>query len=159
MKRWFTAFLKVVEWAFMLLLAVSLVGAVLMVGSFFLNLFGVLNYGPPMHDTDNVVSIELVDTSRPEEKVVGVLTGNQMEAFLDEFLQIRFKRYANDPPEPYGDRMVRITCSDGYVDCIGEEMNQRIGPSGQWVSAKGWYYCPGNEIEILFEKYTDRSDK
>ena len=155
MQRFFGGLLKAMEHVGVLVLIVSILGVIIMFSSFFLNLFGVLNYDPPMHDTENVVSIELVDTSRPEEKVVGVLTGKQMEAFLDEVLQIRFKRYANDPPEPYGDRMVRILYADGYVDCIGEEMNQRLGPTGQWVSAKGWYYCPTNEIEILFDKYAD----
>lgn len=159
MKRWFTAFLKVVEWAFKLLLAVSLVGVVLMVGSFFLNLFGILRYDPPVYDAEKIVSIELVKIHNHKAKVAATLPEEQVRPFMEEFLQIRFGRYANDPPEPYGDRMVRITYSDGYVDCIGEEMNQRFDPSGQGVSAKGWYYCPGNEIEILFEKYTDRSDK
>ena len=159
MQRFFGGLLKALERVGVLVLIVSILGVIIMFSSFFLNLFGVISYDPPMHDEGNILSIELVDTSSSKEFVVATLTEDQIQPFLDAFLQIRFKRYANDPPEPYGDRMVRILYADGYVDCIGEEMNQRIGPSGQWVSAKGWYYCPGNEIEILFEKYTDRSDK
>ena len=155
MQQFFERLLKALECLGVMLLIVSVLGVIVMFGSFFLNLFGVISYDPPMHDGGNILSVELVDTSSSKEFVVATLTEDQIQPFLNVFLQIRFKRYANDPPEPYGDRMVRILYSDGYVDCIGEEMNQRFGPAGQWVSTKGWYYCPTNEIEILFDKYVD----
>ncbi len=155
MKRFLSGLLKVVERISTLLLIICVLGGVLLFGSFFLNVFGVLRYDPPVHDEQKIVSIELLEIQNHKAKVTATLPEDQIPPFLEEFLQIRFGRYANDPPEPYGDRMVRITYEDGYVDCIGEEMNQRFGPSGQEVSAKGWYYCPGDEMEELFEKYVD----
>ncbi|MBR5126706.1 MAG: hypothetical protein IKU68_08245 [Oscillospiraceae bacterium] len=159
MKRFLAGVWQAVERVFTFFMIVGVLAGAVMFGSFFLNLFGILRYDPPVYDAEKIVSIELVKIHNHKAKVAATLPEEQVRPFMEEFLQIRFGRYANDPPEPYGDRMVRITYSDGYVDCIGEEMNQRFDPSGQGVSAKGWYYCPGNEIEILFEKYTDRSDK
>lgn len=155
MKRFFAGFLKTAERIFTLLLIAGLLGVVVLFGSFFLNVFGVLRYDPPVYDAEKIISIELVEIQNHKAKVTATLQEEQVQPFMKEFLRIRFGRYANDPPEPYGDRMVRITYEDGYVDCIGEEMNLRFGPSGQGVSAKGWYYCPGNEIEKLFDKYVD----
>ena len=126
-------------------------------GSFFLNLFGVLSYDVPMtQDAKNVVRVELVnsaDDNHPE--ILRTMTNEEMEQFLRDFQRLKTKRYANDPPSPYGEIMVAIYYSDGCVDRIGNVMNESFDESGNSCPAGGWYYFPDGTLEKLFKKYVN----
>lgn len=124
-------------------------------GSFFLNLFGILNYDPPINrNAGAVICVELIDASDPHKKIVlQELKGEELEAFLRDFLKVRFKRYANDPPSPHGIWMINVYYEDGSMDCIRNGMNERFDSSGESIPAGGWYYCPGDGMKKLFEKY------
>jgi len=138
-----------------ILICLAAVSGIVLVGSFFLNLFGVLSYAPPMNqDAENVVRVDLIDCSRKGWKVLESLTGEQMDAFLEEFGNLKAKRYANDPPEPYGDILVAIHYADGSVDRIGNQMNDYRAADGSYLPAGGWYWFPDGTLDTLFQKYT-----
>ena len=130
---------------------------VLFFGSFFLDLFGIRSHPVPMtQDADNAVRIELVNCENDSDwEILRTLTGEEMEAFLADFQKLKAKRYANDPPAPYGDILVAVYYADGCVDRIGEEMNTSADASGNSCPAGGWYYFPDGKLETLFEKYVD----
>ena len=155
MKRVFASLVDVVYRIGGILLILGALGIAFLVGSFVLNLFGVLNYAPPMNQSaENVVSVDLVDCSGKGSKVLVTLTGAEMESFLMEFVSLKAKRYANDPPEPYGDIMIALHYADGSIDRIGDEMNDYRDANGKYLPAGGWYWFPEGTLDNLFEKYT-----
>lgn len=155
MKKAAPKFIKVFSSVRNILIAAGVIGWSILIGSYVLNLFGILSYDPPINrEAGDILKVQLVDTSEQyRSKVLAELTGESLEQFLGDFEEIRFKRYANDPPEPYGDLMIAIYYEDGSVDRIGDEMNQRFDSSGRPISSKGWYYCPDHKMDQLFEKY------
>ena len=157
MKKAFDALIKVAYRIAGILLVLGALGIAFLVGSFFLNLFGILSYAPPMNQSvENVVCVDLVDCSRKGSKVLVSLTDEEMELFLDEFASLKAKRYANDPPEPYGDIMIALHYADGSIDRIGDDMNDYRDANGNELPAGGWYWFPEGTLDILFQKYTAR---
>jgi len=156
MKCFFEKFLCFTEWFFRLLMLVGILGMLILFGRFFLDLFGVISYAPPIDlEGSTIIRVDLVNAEyQSDTEIIAEITQPELDQFLDDFMQISFKRYANDPPEPYGDWLVIVHYSDGHADWIGNEMNQRFDASGNAISTGGWYYCPGNEMEVLFSKYT-----
>ena len=125
-----------------------------MLGGFILDLFGVLQYAPPLNqDVENIVRVELVDCRDGQMKVLHTVAEDQLEDFLKDFLKLKAKRYANDPPSPYGEILVAVYYADGCVDRIGNRMNDYKDSEGQSMPAGGWYHFPEGTLESLFEKY------
>lgn len=140
-----------------ILLVLGALWIAFLAGSFFLNLFGILSYPPPMNqNAENVVSVDLVDCSGKGCKVLVTLTGEEMKSFLEEFGDLKAKRYANDPPEPYGDIMIALHYADGCIDRIGDKMNDYRDAKGKHLPAGGWYWFPEGTLDILFQEYTAR---
>ena len=156
MKSIFKRFLKIVEFISSGLLMIAILSMLIFFGRFFLDLFGVLSYDPPLYkDGGKITRVELLlSTDSQKTETVAELEGEELELFLNDFSDVRFKRYANDPPDPYGERIVAVYYEDGTIDYIGEDMNQRFDSTGQVLSVKGWYYCLGNAFRELFQKYT-----
>ena len=155
MKKVFGTLTDVVYGIGGILLILAAIWIAFLVGSFLLNLFGVLNYSPPMNQSpENVVCVDLVDCSGKGSKVLVSLTGEEMESFLVEFGNLKAKHYANDPPEPYGDIMIALHYADGCIDRIGDEMNDYRDAEGNYLPAGGWYWFPEGTLDTLFQKYT-----
>lgn len=135
-----------------LLFVLALVG---FFAHFFLTMFGVLSYDVPMtQERENVVQVELVDCKNyPDSKVLRTLTGDDLDRFLDDFQKLKAKRYASDPPSPYGEIMIAVYYADGCVDRIGNVMNTSCDASGNPISAGGWYHFPDGSLERLFSQY------
>ena len=154
MKRFLSILEKTLYRAGGILLCAAFLWVVVLFGSFFLNLFGVLSYAPPLNqDVENIVRVELIDCCDGQMKVLHIVAEDQMEEFLKDFLKLKAKRYSNDPPSPYGEILVAVYYADGCVDRIGNSMNDYKDSEGQSMPAGGWYHFPEGTLESLFEKY------
>ena len=98
---------------------------------------------------ENVASIELLEN----QEVVYTLTESKFEAFLTDFMAIRFHRYFNDPPTEYGALAVKITYADGYYDIIGQQVNWYFTPSGKGAKTKVYYAANHEDFIPLFANY------
>ena len=157
MKKFFSALAETAYRVGGILLLLGGLWIAVIFGSFFLDLFGIRSYGPPLNqDPENMIRVELVDCSQKDMQVLVTLTDAEMDAFLEDFLKLKTKRYANDPPAPYGEIMVALYYADGCVDRIGNQMNTYEDTEGKPLSAGGWYYFPDRTLEALFEKYTTK---
>ncbi len=128
---------------------------VLFFGRPILDFMGVLSYAPPLNqDPENILYIELTDTTNPLEPIVlCTLSDSEKDAFLSDFLSMKVKRYSNDPPTSYGDKLIEIYYADGHRDRIGKVINEYLSPSGDSLPAGGWYYFPDDSMDTLFDKY------
>ena len=110
-------------------------------------------YPPPTKYTiENVLRIELLDTSSNEEILLKTITEDELKVFWDSFIQIEFRRYLNDPPTQYGAKAVRIVYSDGWEDIIGTDINGRYKDGKS--QAVGWYYlADADAYKNLFANY------
>lgn len=149
-------FLKILGYGADLVLLLVLLMPVLLVGRYCLDLFGVRSYDVPMtQDVENVVQVELVDTETYPHDILLTLTGDEMERFLDDLQKLKTKRYASDPPMPYGEIMVAVYYADGCVDHLGRNMILAFDAAGDYKSTGGMYYFPGDTLEKLFANYVD----
>ena len=138
-------------------LVLLVIAAVVFYGRWFFDLFGLVNYDLPMSQAvENVVQIDILDTSDLEPIVLRSLTGMEMERLLEELLQIGAARYANDPPMNYDERTIRICYADGGYDFLGN-MIRHYTASGEELSTKGLYHVHSDELEALLKKYLPKS--
>ena len=154
MKQFFSILSKTLYRVGGILLCAAFLWVVVVFGRFFLDLLGVLQYGPPLNqDVDKIVRVELIDCSDGQMKVLHTVAEDQLEDFMKDFLKLKAKRYANDPPSPYGEILVAVYYADGCVDRIGNRMNDYKDSEGQSMPAGGWYHFPEGTLETIFEKY------
>jgi len=126
---------------------------VLFFGPWLLNLFGIVSYKPPMSQSpENVVQVDFLEYEEGESRILHSLTDEEIPSFLENFLELDAKRYANDPPTEYGQWVVRLCYADGGYDLLGG-MVEFFSPSGESINPKGWYYLPGSDLEELFANY------
>jgi len=155
MKRTTVRLDKIIQIISSLALSAAVLMLLLFLGRPVLDFFGILSYAPPLNQKpENIVCVELTDTSNPSEPVALLaLADSEMDAFLEDFLKLKAKRYANDPPTSYGDKLIVIYYENGYKDYIGKDINGYVSSVGESLPAGGWYYFPGNSMDILFDKY------
>lgn len=135
-------------------LVLLMIAAVIFWGRWLLDLFGVVKYALPLNqDAENIVQIELLENTDSELTVLRTLTGYEMDAFLQEFMQLEAGRYANDPPTQIGKRAVKICYTDGCYDILGQDMVIFFSASGETLPTNGWYHLPIDALDSLFEKY------
>ena len=120
MKSWF----KRIGLFFLIITAVVIlflkVAPTVLLGRWLFDLFGLISYEPPLSQhTQSIVQVDLLDTSDQELTVLYSITGEEIDQFVDDFMQIEAGRFANDPILEYGDRMIRICYSDGGYDLHG----------------------------------------
>lgn len=138
-------------------LTVLIALAVVVYGFPLVTLFSGKAFKMPLHQSvENILSIELLDTSRRPEAVLKVLNETETEEFLDTFLSMKAGKYVNDPPVKYGILTVKIRYQDGAVDYIGSDMNAYFLSSGEEDGA-GWYYVGREEMIGLFKQYVDEA--
>ena len=117
------------------------------------NLLGLVDYEIPLRQQrDQIVRVELLDSENYPYTVMKTLTGEEMDAFLTEYLQLRAGQFANDPPTEQGLRTVRICYADGGYDELGD-MVQHYDAAHQSIRLRGWFKVNGEEVDALFEKY------
>lgn len=130
-----------------------IIAAILFYGPWLLNLFGLINYTPPISQSpENVVRIDLLDTETGEFRVLHSLTGEQIGPFLEDFLKLNAGKYANDPPTDFGTRTIKICYSDGGYDLLGD-MIVFCSSDGSSLPVNGWYYLRRDELESLIDSY------
>ena len=135
------------------IIALLIVAAIMFFGPWLLNLFGIINYEPPMSQTpDNVVQIDLLEYERGEFRTLHSLGGEEISPFMDYFLELDAKRYANDPPTEYGKFVIRLCYADGGYDLLGG-MVEFFSSSGESINPKGWYYLRSSDLDELFTRY------
>lgn len=135
-------------------LVLLIITAVVFWGRWLLDLFGIVKYALPLNqDVENIVQIELLENADSELTVLCTLTDHEMDAFLQEFMQIEAGRHANDPPTQLGKRAVKVYYSDGDYDILGQDMIIFFSASGEILPTNGWYYLPIDALDSLFEKY------
>lgn len=146
---------KIIQIVSSLALFAAFLILLLFLGKPVLDFFGILSYAPPLNqEPENIVCVELTDTSNASEPIVLLaLRDSEMDAFLEDFLKLKVKRYANDPPTSYGPKLILIHYEDGHKDYIGKDINRYTSPDGDSLPAGGWYYFPDNSMDILFDKY------
>ena len=129
-----------------------IIAAIIFWGKWLLDLFGVIKYELPLSQkVENIVQIDLLDTSNPEYVVLASFADDD-DQFIDEFLQIDAGRYANDPPRRQGHRTIRVCYVDGGYDLMGEIV-ERYSATGERLPLKGWYHVSYDDMDVLFEKY------
>ena len=155
MKSWFKRiglFLVVITAVVILFLKVA---PTVLLGRWLFDLFGLISYEPPLSQhIQSIVQVDLLDTSDQELTVLYSITGEEIDQFVDDFMQIEAGRFANDPILEYGDRMIRICYSDGGYDLHGDTV-EFYSSTGERLSTRGWYYIHDNDIDAIFEKYID----
>lgn len=138
-------------------LAVLIIMAVLFYGFPLVTALAGKAFDIPVHQpVENIISIELLDTSRSEYVVLKVLDDTEISDFMDTFMSMKAGRYVNDPPTEYGILTVKICYADGAADYIGCDLNQYFLPSGEEKGA-GWYYVGEEEMIDLFAQYVDEN--
>ena len=134
-------------------LILLIVAAVIFWGRWLLDLFGFIKYDVPLsQDTRNIVQIDLLDTSGQEYVVLYSIVGDEINSFLDDFMQLDAGRYANDPPTMFDDHTVRICYADGGYDLLGG-MVVFYSSTGESLNTRGWYHLSASDIDDIFEKY------
>ena len=109
----------------------------------------------PVHQgTEEIQTIELLDASRQEPKVLLRLEGAEIYDFMDRLLEMKVGRYVNDPPTEHGPLTVKINYADGAIDYIGSDICQYITAAGLDKS-RGWYYTGRSAMKALFLDYVD----
>ena len=109
----------------------------------------------PLHqDREEIQTIELLDATQQEPKVLLRLEGVEMDGFMDRLLEMKVGRYVNDPPTEHGPLTVKINYADGAVDYIGSDICQYITAAGVEES-RGWYYTGRRAMKALFLEYVD----
>ena len=114
---------------------------------------GAKYYSPPTkYAIQKVLRVELLDTSSDDEVLIHTIESEELEAFWTDFMQIKFRRYWNDPATKYGDKAIRVVYLDGWEDIIGIDINGRYNNGKS--QRVGWYYLDDeSDFEILFAKY------
>lgn len=129
--------------------------AVVFWGRWLLDLFGVIKYEPPLsQDPLNIEQIELLDTSEQESVVLYSITGEEIDQFLIDFMDVDAGRYANDPAVYHGDRTIKIYYSDGGYDLLGDVVDF-YSATGERLPTGGWYYIPYDDMDAVFNAYID----
>ena len=132
-----------------------IIAAIIFWGRWFLDLFGVIKYELPLSQkAENIVQIDLLDTSKPEYIVLGSFTDDQ---FINEFLQIDAGRYANDPPRGQGNRAIRVCYVDGGYDLLGDIV-ECYSTTGESLSLRGWYHISYDDMDVLWGKYLNLNE-
>ena len=126
---------------------------VLFFGPWLLNLFGIVSYKPPMsQNPENVVQVDFLEYTKGESRILHSLTEEEIAPFMEVFLELDAKRYANDPSTEYGQWVVRLCYADGGYDLLGG-MVEFFSSTGESINSRGWYYLPRSDLEELFAKY------
>ena len=106
---------------------------------------------------ENITSIELLDSTDFSNPVVlYTLTEDELQPFLEEFLEIPFLANGPPPGTRYGPLAVRLRYEDGYGDIIGIYANWYISPEDEIMSKSYWYHAQNkSDFYDLFSKYVD----
>ena len=155
MKQWF----KRIGILFLIVVvAISLfltIAPAVFFGKWLLDLFGLIKYEPPLSQgTQSIVQVDLLDTSDQEWIVLYSIKDEELEPFVDDYMQISFGRYANDPPTWYGNRTVRICYADGGYDLHGDIV-EFYSATGENLPTRGWYCIEDDDIDSIFKKWID----
>lgn len=141
------------KWAKRVGLVILITAAVIFWGRWLLDLFGIIKYEPPLsQDPQSIEHIELLDTSEQEYVVLYSITGEDIDKFVVDFMEIDAGRYANDPPVHHGDRTIKICYHDGGYDLLGDVVDF-YSATGEDLPTGGWYYIPYDDMDAIFEKY------
>ena len=134
---------------------ILIVAAILFFCPWLVDLLGLVDYEIPLSQPrENIVRVEILDSSENPYRVISSLTGEEMDAFLQEYLQLRAGRYANDPPTSQGLHTVRLCYADGGYDELGN-MVEHFSSNQEKLRIKGWYEVSGQEVNALLEKYLE----
>ena len=134
-------------------LVILLLAMIVFFGRWLLDLFGVIKYEPPMsQDRDQIVCVELLDSSGVEFIVIKTIENEELAVFLEDFFLIEAGRYANDPATRYGDYAIKIYYVDGGYDILGEIVDF-YSSDGERLPVGGWYYIPKDEMQVIIDKY------
>ena len=88
-------------------LIVLIIAAVIFYGRWLLVMFGVVKYEPPLSQSiDQIVCVELLDTRDQDFVVLKSFENQELSMFLEDFMQIDARRYANDPATSHGEYAV-----------------------------------------------------
>lgn len=124
-------------------------------------LCGCLNesYSVRVHQgLDDVIRIELLDTSQNEFVVLHTLKPEDHQTFWNDIHTLSFLRYYNDPSTEYGPLSIRIFYINGYIDLIGCDINGYYAPNGENEAHDGWYCVEDRQDFVdLFAKYINES--
>ena len=143
------------QWLKRIGLLFLIIAAVWFWGKWLLDLFGVIKYEPPLsQDTQNIVQVDLLDTSDQEWVVLHSIKDEELDQFVDDYMQISFGRCANDPPTEYGQRTIRICYADGGYDLHGDIV-ESYSSTGVTLWPGGWYYIKHDDVNVIFDKYID----
>jgi len=134
-------------------LVILILAAVCFYGRFFLDLFDVIKYKPPLSQSiENIVQINLLDSSGEQFLVRRSLTGEEMTLFIEELMAVQAGRYANDPVTEFGDETIKICYQDGGYDLLGDKV-KFYDAAGESLNTRGWYYIPQDDLHRLFSEY------
>ncbi len=104
-----------------LLFSLLFVGAAIFYGWPLLNMFGVVKYDPVMsQSSDQIVRVELFEGNGEEYSLRASISGDVLPLFLEDFMEIEFRRYVSHPPASQGKRVIKISYADGGYDLVGD---------------------------------------
>ena len=132
---------------------VLIIAAVIFYGRWLLVMFGVVKYEPPLSQSiDQIVCVELLDTRDQDFVVLKSFENQELSMFLEDFMQIDARRYANDPATSHGEYAVKVCYQDGGYDLLGNVVDF-YSSKGERLSTGGWYYIPTADMQNIVDKY------
>ena len=127
--------------------------AVVFWGKWLLDLFGVIKYDLPLsQSTQNIVQVDLLDSRGPEFIVLRSVTGEELDLFIVDIMEIEVDRYVNDPQVTYDERTVKICYADGGYELLGG-MVEFFNSSGERLPVGGWFHISPDDVQTLFNSY------